>query len=1106
MRESIGTGRCTDFTAPNRTLEEFDFYQIVRTTDPEIKGLTLDEPLKLQPLILDLVEKVFVGPSEVSTPSAGEPQPSGEGHGDGPSFSRSGFERAGILRDSEVRSMRTEIAAGLRDLRNDSGGIRPDILANIALDADSFNPKDLLTAHRQTSFQQMRELLEFTRKKVPGRAELRADNPVDWDNTPTFYQATTIAHGHILHLKQSWHADGYSLGDLLHSLPLAPCQKKQIAVIDWERRETAMRSEELTEEEQLAATLSRDRDISEIVSTVLAERMKAGSWARTWSAAGGLGLGFIGSGFAGVLGVSGGAGGSKSGAWQDSSRDLAANSLQQLRDRTTQSAAAVRSQRATVVQAVGEGEAMRVQTEVVANHNHCHAITIQHFEVLRHFLISQELVDVQECLFVPLLMTQFDESKALRWKEPLSQFLRDRALLRGFEALDRMKANYEGSNLPDGSYAKDGILSLDGELRVTFNIARPRDPSEQEMLSDDLRTNYFNTVWSFWHFLLPDRSSEQTYNSYLRNQQNRDRIFQEQLAPQIADAFVKKIVVKLVDGTTPFDTSADPTLVSDYRSGVPLYVRLSGMRTAQVLRREQVSQVRISTTQELPPYSKVIVNSAYLRYRSAHITHTLYSGEPEDGLATGNDVPLDTAPDEFELQDPRRDDLEISRRLLAHLNDNIEYYHRVIWGTMDSDRRYMLLDGFDAPNSGRRSVASVVENRLIGIVGNCLVLPVARGYQLDPTYDSAKDRSLLDLYAPLTPIPSTRVSVPTRGVFAEAVMGSCNSCEEIDETRFWRWEESPCPDDPTPISGVSAEGRRSEPPDLGASPLPPPIINLQNAPAAPDPTGLAAAIGAVSNPNLFRDITGLTENQRNALAALQSAFTTAQSFGQEAAKLVQAQALSRNIKSIMNTIGEQEKQGNINPDQAQELRMKALNGLLGSAGGDSAKPMNTDDVSEVANTAGANKASVSVSRPNGERVEVNARPETAPTRRLMRLTRDGTVEVDDSSAVSSGLGLLQTPQDAGVPLPGGVPEEVHVELSLSHPSTLRVLSPREPLQFSFKINTETGDPVDETEIVVKTDSGILHRTKSTSTYTETGEHTWEWDGVDAAGLTRPFET
>src|SRR4029078_7716674 len=116
------------------------------------------------------------------------------------------------------------------------------------------------------------------------------------------------------------------------------------------------------------------------------------------------------------------------------------------------------------------------------------------------------------------------------------------------------------------------------------------------------------------------------------------------------------------------------------------------------------------------------------------------------------------------------------------------YYHKAIWWQMDPDRRFMLLDGFVAPNAGGRSVASVVENRLIGIIGNSLVLPVARGFHLDPTYaqDGDKPIDLLAHYAPSTPIPPMRISLPTRGVFAEAVMGACNSCEEKDETRFWR--------------------------------------------------------------------------------------------------------------------------------------------------------------------------------------------------------------------------------------------------------------------------------------------------------------------------------
>ena len=77
-------------------------------------------------------------------------------------------------------------------------------------------------------------------------------NPVDWDEEPAIYQACTIAHGHLLRFKQEFVADGYSMGNLLYSLPLAAGQKKRVAVVDWERREASSRGESLIGTESLS--------------------------------------------------------------------------------------------------------------------------------------------------------------------------------------------------------------------------------------------------------------------------------------------------------------------------------------------------------------------------------------------------------------------------------------------------------------------------------------------------------------------------------------------------------------------------------------------------------------------------------------------------------------------------------------------------------------------------------------------------------------------------------------------------------------------------------------------------------------------------------------
>ncbi|MDF1931216.1 hypothetical protein PGH45_15820 [Legionella pneumophila] len=47
--------------------------------------------------------------------------------------------------------------------------------------------------------------------KPLGRVVLNSENSVDWDLEPTLYQAVSVAHGHLLHFKSEWIADGYSL-------------------------------------------------------------------------------------------------------------------------------------------------------------------------------------------------------------------------------------------------------------------------------------------------------------------------------------------------------------------------------------------------------------------------------------------------------------------------------------------------------------------------------------------------------------------------------------------------------------------------------------------------------------------------------------------------------------------------------------------------------------------------------------------------------------------------------------------------------------------------------------------------------------------------------
>ncbi|HET7809698.1 MAG TPA: hypothetical protein VFL16_03925, partial [Steroidobacteraceae bacterium] len=431
----LGVGSCPSPAIPNRTLEEYRYYSLVRTTDPVLFGTKFTRPRPLSELGVQLAGELAYGIGAFDTalaPKGGDVNTDvsvGRAAGRGidalrlasPTYRASGLINARAWRETgDLDEVRKAIQARASTLSEDT-------LRQALADPDGFTPTTLMTAERSAAFESLARKLDLHAGVVGGRKPISADNMPGWDASPRTYQAATIAHGHVLEWRQVWRADGYSLGDLLYSLPLAPGQKRKIVVLDWDRRESAIRTESRSVSESFSADLSRDRAVSEIVNSTITESIRAGSKTNTWAAGGGLGLGIPFSGGFFGLGVAGGGGGSSSRAWQDSARSLGAYAGQQLSDRTQQASAAVRSQRASVVVGQEQSEALTVTSEVVANYNHCHAMTVEYFEVLEHFRVDIELAAVSECLFVPLQMTRWDDLKALRWRDTLQTYLRDRA-------------------------------------------------------------------------------------------------------------------------------------------------------------------------------------------------------------------------------------------------------------------------------------------------------------------------------------------------------------------------------------------------------------------------------------------------------------------------------------------------------------------------------------------------------------------------------------------------------------------------------------------------------------------------------------------------------
>jgi hypothetical protein len=154
-----------------------------------------------------------------------------------------------------------------------------------------------------------------------------------------------------------------------------------------------------------------------------------------------------------------------------------------------QNAEDYRQLNAAVVTTVQEGQRYAVTSEVVANHNHCHALTMMYFEVLRHYAIYQELSSVEECIFVPLLMTNFTAENIFKWRDVLAPYLlplpsntylqhsfgfNEHPLLKAFDANERIKTNYALVDFPENTYDNEQIRTIKGEIYVRVNIERPK--------------------------------------------------------------------------------------------------------------------------------------------------------------------------------------------------------------------------------------------------------------------------------------------------------------------------------------------------------------------------------------------------------------------------------------------------------------------------------------------------------------------------------------------------------------------------------------------------------------------------------------------------------
>lgn len=751
------------------------------------------------------------------------------------------------------------------------------------------------------------------------RLVVSASSPIDWEGDANRNQATTVGLGHILEFRLRWRSNGYSLGDVIHTLTLAPRQTKRITTIQWDRTERAARREATRARDAVRQEMTSERRYTDAVQANLREwSMGASQSSATGEAIGGAffgGNGIFGGGYA--------SGEAQSSSWQVGGRNIAAQEEQSLRDAVRQYGDSLRQIESSVVTEISQEEVVTGVSETLRNPNYCHALTVVYHQILRHLRVDTELAGVRECVFVPFPIRPFHSlnlQRVLRWKDVIGRRLLAPDLRWVMKYLDDLLSNFEQSQIPEGKRCDHPIQFLSGSLYLKLAFQRPPDKED----------NSFDEI--AWMALIPfcpiplfevfERLRE------LQSTQ-RDNYYQSKIAPSIAREWVNSLSLEDNDGK-PL-VGADLTLASAYRYNGTVRVDFTyAVPSESGLTRFKLQNLKVKATRPLVKGSIADLISASIHYETETFQRDVSSPKgtgdlliPDTGEVDENGAIAHLKVDNWESRDLRDEIRLASSRLVNHLNEHIEYYHKCIWWDMDRDRLFMLLDGFLVPaDKDHRSLASVVDRDPIAVVGNSLVFRVSAGVYLNVGTHGSPEALRSWYMRSQSPRDPLRVSLPTSGLYAKALMDKCNACEEHMGSVDWVLT-----DKEPELETIGAEGlqsRRAEPTETTPTPFQAPIINLQNAPAAPAPTGLGSILEAVTKSDAFRDMAGLAGTQANAAAAMQTAATLASDFGSKALDLQKSRQGTDSAAQKIHNIRRAQEDGLITEEDARSLTQDSL--------------------------------------------------------------------------------------------------------------------------------------------------------------------------------------
>ena len=305
--------------------------------------------------------------------------------------------------------------------------------------------------------------------------------------TPKFSK-TGLPIAILLPWKQTWTLTGFTRGNLLSSLALAPGEETRITVASWERRAKALDQLAETDTEQTFDYTSTTRDTEDVFREVVQSNDFHAQANASLDASYSPGVASI------TVHADGGVSNDASLA------TTARTSSQRMRESVTRAATRVRSRRVTRITESVERTSMNEVVRQIRNPNACHTLTLNFHEVLAHYDIN--VVFNRPAVRLVVLIPNPEPTKIFTHlivrahEQTLRSGLLDAGLADGFEAC-RLLSAYK--------FAEDEIkrLAIDAKAELDQDRQREQDKpggdrvkppnphlATLESILEDLKTRY----------------------------------------------------------------------------------------------------------------------------------------------------------------------------------------------------------------------------------------------------------------------------------------------------------------------------------------------------------------------------------------------------------------------------------------------------------------------------------------------------------------------------------------------------------------------------------------------------------------------------------------